>query len=69
MGIMGVLIMMCDNTLCVYWTDNVCSLTDIYLDDRGCCQECLWISASDQQLEKMREKTLKAYERRYDRWD
>ena len=61
--------MNCENTFCIYWADDVCTLSDISLDDRGCCQDCLTLSLTDHQLQKAREKTLRLLDRQYDHWE
>lgn len=61
--------MLCDNQFCFYWSDNLCTLSDISLDDRGCCQDCLTLSLTDRQLQKAREKTLRLLDRQYDHWE
>ena len=61
--------MLCDNRLCVYWSDDLCSLSDISLDDRGCCRDCLTISLTGRQLQKAKDITLRRFEHQYDRWE
>lgn len=61
--------MNCENLFCIYYADGVCTLSDIALDDRGCCQECVYIRLTDHKLEQCREKTIRYYERKYDRWE
>lgn len=61
--------MQCENVFCVYWADDECSLKTIALDDHGCCQECLYVMLSERELEESRGKTLRYYERKYDRWE
>ena len=61
--------MECENTFCIYWADEECTLKTIALDDRGCCQECLYVRLTDHELEQYRDKTIRYYDRKYDHWE
>ena len=56
------LIMTGENQLCVYWLDNVCTLSDIHLDNQGNCGDCLQIELTEKELKEVRERTLNRYD-------
>ena len=61
--------MLCENEFCIYWSGDGCTLLTVELDDHGCCRDCVYIQLTDHQKEKAREKTIRTYEKQYDKWD
>lgn len=55
--------MRCNNVFCVYWSDEQCSLDNIYLDIRGCCENCIYVNIDDDCLETRRKLLLEKYEK------
>lgn len=51
----------CDNDMCIYWKNNICSLDTILLDARGACTDCINITLDEELREAYREKLLKHY--------
>lgn len=54
--------MKCDNYLCIYEENGVCTLDDIELDIMGQCRDCIYINIEEQQLLKLKMKTIKSVE-------
>lgn len=51
-------IMTCENYLCIYQQNNECTLDKIELDIQGSCQECVYISPSNDVLDREKKKIL-----------
>ena len=60
--------MECENIFCAYYLDDICTLKEISLDAQGHCLEFLYVLFSDNELQTARERTLRHYEKEYDRW-
>lgn len=54
--------MKCDNYLCIYEENSVCTLDDIELDIMGQYRDCIYINVEKQQLLKLKMKTIKSVE-------
>lgn len=54
--------MKCDNYLCIYEENGVCTLDNIELDIMGQCRDCIYINVEEQQLLKLKMKTIKSVE-------
>lgn len=54
--------MKCDNYLCIYEENGVCTLDDIELDIMCQCRDCIYINIEEQQLLKLKIKTIKSVE-------
>ena len=50
--------MTCENYLCIYQQKNKCTLDKIELDIQGSCQECVYISPSNDVLDREKKKIL-----------
>ena len=50
--------MKCENIFCVYYDKGICSLQTTTLDIQGSCQECIYVSISEESLSKKRNEFL-----------
>ena len=57
--------MQCENTFCIYWLNNECTLNDISLDIQGNCLDCIYIDLDDDVLKKERERMLGKLQEQY----
>jgi len=48
----------CDNTLCIYFSKNGCSLDSIVLDSLGICIDCINIDVDEKYIEQKRRVLL-----------
>lgn len=48
--------MNCENSFCVYWENRNCVLDSVSLDVLGCCQACILVEISDQELKRARNR-------------
>ena len=55
--------MQCDNHFCIYWCHGNCLLDDISIDIQGSCQDCIYVSITEDFLELEREKIRSRYEK------
>ncbi len=53
--------MICENHFCIYWWENACILEEVTLDIQGTCQQCIYISIDDKDLQPLRNKMIEAY--------
>ncbi len=53
--------MICENHFCIYWWENTCILEEVTLDIQGTCQQCIYISIDDKDLQPLRNKMIEAY--------
>lgn len=49
--------MKCENYLCIYEENEVCTLNNIELDVQGQCKECIYIKISERELQQLKQQT------------
>ena len=54
--------MICENVLCIYYSNKNCLLDEVSLDVDGRCCECIYISIDEKTMEKAREKGRRSRE-------
>ena len=52
----------CENYLCVYENHGKCRLESISLDISGQCTNCIYVTLTEQEIEKAKKRTLKSTE-------
>ena len=57
--------MECENHFCIYCKEHRCCLDTISLDIRGNCQDCIYVSLPEKDLQQAKEKLLNRYEEEY----
>lgn len=60
--------MECENHFCIDCKEHRCRLDTISLDIRRNCQDCIYVSLSEKDLQQAKEKLLNRYEEEYMRW-
>ncbi len=50
--------MECENEFCIYEKDGICILDKISLDVQGSCKSCVYVNVDDDELKKIKKKTL-----------
>ncbi len=55
--------MKCENYLCIYQADGICTLDEVQLDITGSCMECVYIELDDSVLTESKQKLLSAFQR------
>ncbi len=50
--------MKCQNSFCIYWSDNACSLHEISLDINGHCEACINVEVDENVLNASRKDLL-----------
>lgn len=58
----GLIIMKCENSLCIYERDKKCILDEISVNMLGICDDCIYPTVDSSLLEKLKDKTLKNLE-------
>ncbi len=53
--------MVCENLFCIYYSNRYCILEKVSLDILGCCQECIYIEFSEEELAWRRKKLLERF--------
>lgn len=54
-----VMYMKCDNELCIYEKDGLCSLREIELDIVGLCKDCIYVDIDEEYLYRQKETMIK----------
>lgn len=49
----------CQNNFCIYWSSSLCTLDEITLGVQGSCQACIYVTITEDVLQKERESILK----------
>lgn len=60
--------MKCECTYCVYWQEGLCILDHISVNDRGYCDDCIFVSVDENVLNQQRQKLLAEFQARYAAW-
>lgn len=55
----------CENRLCIYYRDNICTVEEIRLNRLGICEDCMEVEFTEQELSENREKLLQQLERQF----
>ena len=50
--------MNCENYLCIYENHGKCTLKNISLDISGQCTNCIYVSLTEEEIERAKERTL-----------
>lgn len=61
--------MLCDNNFCIYWEYDNCSLDEITLDARGCCNDCIFVPMKEDELFEKRKELLLRYDAEWKRME
>lgn len=46
--------MTCGNKFCIYWEQGTCELSQVSLDIQGACEDCIYISIGEQEMQAAR---------------
>ena len=55
--------MNCENTLCIYQSDGMCTVKRIGIDRLGMCTECIYPEIDKAILEQSKQNLLEKYEK------
>ncbi len=53
--------MICANRMCIYYSNDKCTIDNISLDIEGRCEECIYVNVDEETLQKYRKKMLDKY--------